>query len=56
MKLNTPKQLTWLIALIVGLLGLIGSFISQPAISGLAFWFVVIAWALLLIANIVKGL
>ena len=56
MKLNAPKQLTWLIALIVGLLGLIGSFISVPIVSTLAFWFVVVAWALLLIANAAKGL
>ena len=56
MKLNAPKQLTWLIALIVGLLGLIGSLVSLPVLSGLAFWFVVIAWALLLIASAVKGL
>ena len=56
MKLNAPKQLTWLIALILGLLGLIGSLVSLPVISGLAFWFVVIAWALLLISNAVKGL
>ena len=56
MKLNAPKQLTWLIALILGLLGLIGSFVSLPVISGLAFWFIVVGWALLLIASAAKGL
>ena len=56
MKLNAPKQITWLIALIVGLLGLIGSFIALPVVSGIAFWLVVISWALLLVASAVKGL
>jgi hypothetical protein len=56
MKLNAPKQLTWLIALTVGLLGLIGTIISIPGVSGVSFWFVVFAWALLLVASAVKGL
>jgi uncharacterized membrane protein len=56
MKLNAPKTITWWIALILGVLGLLGSLISVPVISGLAFWLVVIGLALLLAANVLSGL
>ena len=56
MKLNAPKHLTWLIALIVGLVGVIASFVPVPVVSGLSFWVVVVAWALLVVATYVKGL
>ena len=56
MKLNAPKTITWWIALIVGAVGLIGSFVSLPIVSGIAFWLVVVALALLLVATAVSGL
>jgi hypothetical protein len=56
MKLNAPKNVTWWVALIVGAIGLIASFVSVPLVSGIAFWLVVIALALLLVANAVSGL
>jgi hypothetical protein len=54
MKLNAPKKTTWLIALIAGLIGLIGGFV--PGLQNFAPWLVAAAWALLLIANVVSGL
>ena len=54
MKLNAPKKITWLIALIAGLVGLLGGFI--PVVQSFAPWLVAAAWALLLIANVVTGL
>ena len=54
MKLNAPKKITWLIALIAGLVGLLGGFL--PVVGGFAPWLVAAAWALLLVANVVKGL
>jgi hypothetical protein len=56
MKLNAPKQITWLIALILGLIGLIGVLVTIPVVSGIAFWFVLVGWALLLIASATTGL
>jgi len=53
MKLNAPKVITWWIALIVGVVGLIGSFVGIPTIG---FWLVVVALALLLVANAISGL
>jgi CHASE2 domain-containing sensor protein len=55
MKLNAPKTITWWIALILGAVGLIGSFISLPIVSGIAFWLVVVGLALLLVATAVSG-
>lgn len=56
MKLNAPKQITWIIALILGLLGLLGSLMGIPVLSGLAIWVVAAGLALLLVATAVHGL
>jgi uncharacterized membrane protein len=56
MKLNAPKQITWWIALVVGVVGVIGNLVAIPVVSTIAFWLVVIALALLLLATAVKDL
>jgi len=56
MKLNAPKQLTWLIAILLGALGVLGVFVALPFISFNPLWFAVAGLALLAIANFVKGL
>ncbi len=56
MKLSAPKQITWWIALILGVLGLLGKLITIPFISGIAFWLVLVALALMLVATLIKGL
>ena len=57
MKLSAPKQITWIIALILGVAGLL---VYLAHISGInpviGFWLVVVGWALLLIATITRGL
>ena len=54
MKLNAPKQITWLIALVLVVLGILGQFVS--ALAGLSFWFEVIAAVLLLVSTYLPGL
>jgi len=56
MKLNPPKKITFWISVVLGLLGLIGTFVSIPVVSGLAFWFVFVGFALLVAGLLVKGL
>jgi hypothetical protein len=56
MKTSAPKSTTWWIALIVGALGVLAELVTIPVLSGFAFWLVVIALALLLIATVTKGL
>jgi threonine/homoserine/homoserine lactone efflux protein len=56
MKLSSPKVVTWWVALVLAVLGVLASLVTIPVLSGIAFWLVVIAAALLLVATAVKGL
>lgn len=56
MKLSAPKNVTWWIAFIVGVLGFLGTFISIPVVSANAVWFVFVGFALLVLATLLKGL
>jgi hypothetical protein len=55
MKLSAPKQLTWYIALVLGVLGLIGQLVTIPVLSVLAFWLVLVGLVLLLVATYLPG-
>lgn len=56
MKLSAPQQVTWWIALIVGVIGIIANLVTIPVLSPIAFWLVVAAFVLLLVATLIKGL
>lgn len=59
MRLSPPKQITWWIALIVGVVGiLVHLFLPAllPIPFGLGFWLVAIAFVLLLLATLLEGL
>ena len=56
MKLNAPKNITWWIAVIVGVLGILGSFVELPLVSTYSFLFVVIGFVLLALGTFLKGL
>jgi hypothetical protein len=60
MKLSAPKVITWWIALIVGVVGIVLHLVSLPALAfvpfGLGFWLVLVAFVLLLLATYLKGL
>jgi len=56
MELSQPKMITWIIALVLGVLGLLGQLVTIPVISTLAFWLVLVGLALMLVATAVKGL
>ena len=59
MNLSAPKQTTWLIALIVGVVGIVVQIMGLTLIAvpfGLGFWLVVVAFVLLLVATLLKGL
>jgi hypothetical protein len=57
MKLNSPKQITWIVALILGIVGILATVAGLPVITpALGFWLVVAGWVLLLIATITRGL
>jgi hypothetical protein len=56
MNLNKPKVITWWIAVVLAVLGVIANLVTIPVLSGFAFWLVVIAFVLLAAANALKGL
>jgi hypothetical protein len=56
MELSAPKQITWLIALVIGVIGVLAYLVTIPVLSGFAFWIVVVALVLLLVATFVPGL
>jgi len=56
MKLSAPKQITWWIALVVGVVGILAQLVTIPVLSGFAFWLVVVAFVLLILATLLKEL
>ncbi len=58
MKLSAPKQITWLVALVAGALGVVSHYhiVSMGPLAPYAFFLLAGAWALLLIAALLKGL
>lgn len=53
---SAPKNITWWIALILAVLGIIGNFASVPFLSQFSFWLVLASAVLLLIATRFKSL
>jgi len=56
MKLTPPTQNVFYISVVLAVVGILGSFISIPFVSGYAFWFVVVAYVVLFLGNTMKGL
>ena len=56
MKTNAPRFVTWVIAVILGVLGIIAMFVVIPTISAYAAWLLIAGFVILAIANVVKGL
>ncbi len=57
MRLSAPKQITWIIALILGVVGILANLASFPVITPtIGFWLVAVGWALLLIATVTRAL
>jgi hypothetical protein len=56
MKLTAPKTITFWIAVILGVLGFLGKLVAIPFVSTYAFWLVFVAFLLLAVALLVKGL
>ena len=57
MKYSAPIQITWIIGLILGIVGILANLMALPVITPvIGFWLLVVGWALMLIATITKGL
>ena len=55
MQPNAPTKSVWLIALVVGFLGLIGHFIAIPYVTGNEFWLVSAGFVLLVLSTFFKN-
>ena len=51
MRSDGSRTPLWGVAVAIGVIGIIGNFIAIPFVSGYAFWFVVIAFVLLVISS-----
>ena len=58
MKLSAPKHFTWWIALIAGGVGVLEHYrvVHLPVIGHFAMFMIVGAWALLILATLLRGL
>jgi len=55
MKLTPPTKNVFYISVVLAVVGILGSFVSIPFVSGYAFWFVVVAYVVLFLGNTMKG-
>ncbi|MBN1890014.1 MAG: hypothetical protein JW850_18605 [Thermoflexales bacterium] len=55
MKLSAPKQITFWVAVVLAVLGLLASLISIPVLSGFALWLIVIGFVVLAAGNMLEG-
>jgi hypothetical protein len=56
MKTNAPKSIVWIIAVVIGVLGILGGIVTIPVLTTYAFWLVVIGFVLLALATLIKGM
>jgi threonine/homoserine/homoserine lactone efflux protein len=56
MKLSEPKVVTFWIAVILVIVGILASLGSLPGLSGYAFWLVVAGFVVLALGNLLKDL
>jgi hypothetical protein len=52
-KLSSPKQITWILAVILGIIGFLAYLLGPSAIG---FWFLLVAWLLLVLGTALTGL
>ncbi|MFW5714199.1 MAG: hypothetical protein ACOCYU_05955 [Brevefilum sp.] len=52
MSFSAPTKIAWWIALILGVLGLLGRFMDIPFVSDNNFWFLFAGWLLFVIATL----
>ena len=56
MKLSAPKQITFWIAVVIAVVGVIAKLVSIPMLSREPGWLVVIAFVVLAAGNLIEGL
>ncbi|MEN8119758.1 MAG: hypothetical protein ABFS35_05405 [Bacteroidota bacterium] len=55
MQPSAPKSIIWIIALIAGVLGIIGYFVNIPFVSAYSFWLILVGFVMLAVGTTFKG-
>ena len=55
-NLSAPHEATWWIAVVIGVLGILGTLTKIQFVRAHAFWFVAVAFVLLAVATLIKDL
>ncbi len=55
MKLSAPTQMVWVIALVLGVLGILGKFATLPVVSEHHFTLVALGFGVLALGTLFKG-
>ncbi len=56
MNLSAPKQIVWIIAVVLGVIGILARVIPIAALAPYAFWLVTLAFILLALGTLLKGI
>ena len=56
MRLNAPKQVTWLVSVVLVVVGVVAEFVDLAVVTENNFWIVTIGAVLLALATYLKGL
>ncbi|MBN1220704.1 MAG: hypothetical protein JXM69_17415 [Anaerolineae bacterium] len=56
MNLSAPKQITFIVAVVIAVIGLLAALIQIPVLTGLSFWLVVIGFIVLAASVLVSEL
>lgn len=57
MQLSPPKRTTWVVATVLGVLGIVAeAIVDLPLITPYAFWVVVLAFLLLFLGTLLPGI
>ena len=55
MTLSAPKQIVFIIAVVLAILAVLGMFVAIPVVSANAFWTMTLAFIVLAAGNLLKG-
>ena len=56
MNLSAPKQITFWIAVVVAVIGLISGIVTIPVLSGIAIWILALGFVILALGNLMEGM
>ena len=56
MKLSAPKMVTWIVAVALGVLGVLGRYVNIPLVTKYDFWLVVLGLIVLVLGTLIKEL